>query len=64
MKILVVEDTEDSRILLEDVLSAHGYEVDSAVDGIEALKIAHQSSPDLIISDIIFDFSSNFSSKV
>jgi len=53
MKILVVEDTEDSRILLVDQLQLHGYEVESAVNGIEALNMARQSPPDLIVSDIL-----------
>ena len=53
MKILVVEDTEDSRILLEDQLAVEGYEVVSAVNGEEGLEKAKQASPDLIISDIL-----------
>ena len=53
MKILVVEDTEDSRILLEDVLRTNQYEVDSATNGIEALQKLKQSIPGLIISDIL-----------
>ncbi len=53
MKIMVVEDTEDSRILLEDVLRTNSYEVDSATNGIEALKKLKQSIPSLIISDIL-----------
>jgi len=53
MKILIAEDTEDSRILLEDELHVQGFEVDSAINGKDALKIAQQSPPDLIISDIL-----------
>ena len=53
MKILVVEDTEDLRILLEDQLQFHGNDVDSAANGVEALEKAHSSPPDLIISDIL-----------
>lgn len=53
MKILVVEDTEDSRILLEAILTAEGYEVDSAVDGREALQKIKEMPPDLIVSDIL-----------
>ena len=33
MKILVVEDTEDSRVLLVDQLQLHGYDVDAAENG-------------------------------
>jgi len=53
MKILVVEDTEDARILLEDQLTVEEYEVVSAINGIEGLEKAKLSPPDLIISDIL-----------
>lgn len=53
MKFLVVEDTEDSRLLLVDQLEVQGYEVESAVNGVEALEMAHTSPPDIIISDIM-----------
>jgi CheY-like chemotaxis protein len=53
MKILVVEDNEDSRILLESLLEANGYEVESAENGIVAFELATRRPPDLIISDIL-----------
>ena len=53
MKMLVVEDTEDSRIMLVDLLKVQGYEVDSAVNGLDALEKIAISSPDLIVSDIL-----------
>tara|TARA_R110002094_G_scaffold8064_1_gene17467 strand:+ start:6421 stop:8583 length:2163 start_codon:yes stop_codon:yes gene_type:complete len=53
MRVLIVEDTEDSRILLEDMLRAKGHDVDSAVNGVEALHKAGRAPPDLIISDIL-----------
>lgn len=53
MRVLVVEDTEDSRILLEDILKVAGYSVDSAVNGVEALNKARRMPPDMIISDIL-----------
>ena len=53
MKVLVVEDTEDSRILLEDNLRVQGYEVISAENGVEALQQLRQSHVDLIVSDIL-----------
>jgi PAS domain S-box-containing protein len=53
MKILIVEDSEDARLLLEDQLHLHGYEVDSAVNGVVALEKARNSPPDLIVSDIL-----------
>nr|WP_319393686.1 response regulator [uncultured Desulfobacter sp.] len=53
MTILVVEDTDDSRILLVDLLGAQGYEVESAVNGVEALEKIRIAPPDIIISDIL-----------
>ena len=53
MKFLVVEDTEDSRLMLVDQLEVQGYEVESAVNGVEALEMIHTSPPDIIISDIM-----------
>jgi len=53
MKILIVEDDNDSRILLERALPRQGYSVESAVNGVQALEKAVLSPPDLIISDIM-----------
>ncbi|MBU0484888.1 MAG: response regulator [Proteobacteria bacterium] len=53
MKVLVVEDNENSRVLLESALEASGYEVVSAENGRLALEIAQLTPPDLIISDIL-----------
>jgi len=53
MKVLIAEDTEDSRIMLEMALRAEGYEVFSGVNGIEALNLARLHKPDLIVSDIL-----------
>ncbi len=53
MKILVVEDTEDSSILLMKQFRAHGHEVMTAADGVEALEQALAQPPDIIISDIM-----------
>lgn len=50
---LIAEDDENSRVLLEDALSSRGYTVLSAADGVEALKLARQEPPHIIISDIL-----------
>ena len=52
MKILVAEDNEDSRILLEHALAARGHAVEAASNGVDALELALQSRPDMVISDI------------
>ncbi|MCW8887756.1 MAG: response regulator, partial [Gammaproteobacteria bacterium] len=53
MKVVIAEDTEDSRLLLEMILQDQGYEVYSGENGLEALKLVSEHKPDLIISDIL-----------
>jgi signal transduction histidine kinase len=53
MKILIVDDDDNSRIYLERVLKHNGYEVDSASNGQIALEKVISSKPDMIISDIL-----------
>lgn len=50
--ILVVEDTEDNRQILRDLLGAAGYQLIEAVDGAEGVAKAEQHRPDLILMDI------------
>ena len=50
--ILVVEDNELNMRLLHDVLEACGYAVLQTGEGMEALKLARQHKPDLILMDI------------
>ncbi len=51
-RILVVEDQEDNRAILRDLLQSVGYELVEAVNGEEALSIALEHKPDLILMDI------------
>ncbi|MCP4289865.1 MAG: response regulator, partial [Gammaproteobacteria bacterium] len=51
-KLLVVEDTEFSRILLVNLLKKIGFEVQSAVNGQEAVDLFGSWHPDLIWMDI------------
>lgn len=52
--VLVIDDRIDNiRFLREYILSPNGYETIDASDGAEGLKIALNTSPDLIISDIM-----------
>jgi two-component system cell cycle response regulator DivK len=50
--ILVVEDQEDNRQILRDLLSNAGYEMMEAEDGEQALASVAQRRPDLILMDI------------
>ena len=51
-RILVIEDTEDNRQIIRDLLSSAGYEMIEAVDGIEGVAVAERERPDLILMDI------------
>ena len=51
-RILVVEDTEDNRKIVRDLLSSVGYELIEAVDGLEGVRAAEREQPDLILMDI------------
>lgn len=51
-RILIVEDNETNRILIRDILRYHGYEVEEAENGMEALRKASDRPPDLILLDI------------
>ncbi len=53
MSILLVEEDTDSRELLQQALAVSGYAVEIASNGVEALTIARQSLPELIISDVL-----------
>ena len=52
LKILVVDDEEDTRDLLRVVLGGHGAEVLTAATAREALELAARAKPDVLISDI------------
>ena len=51
-RILVVEDTEDNRQIIRDLMTSAGYELIEAVDGIEGVATAEREQPDLILMDI------------
>jgi DNA-binding response OmpR family regulator len=53
MKILLVDDNEDSLILMEYALRKDGYEIFLARNGQEALEITDKQSPDLILLDVM-----------
>jgi len=48
-KILVVEDAEDNRRILRDLLSMAGYDMIEAHDGAEGVAKASEHKPDLIL---------------
>jgi len=51
-RILIVEDQEDNRTILRDVLSTVGYELIEALNGKDGVRLAQSERPDLILMDI------------
>lgn len=49
---LVVEDFEDSRFMMRQLLELAGYRVVEATDGEEAIKLAVAEQPELILMDL------------
>ncbi len=52
-KVLLADDEDDIRITLGKRLKTKGYEVETAVDGLEALDKVKSFSPDLLILDVM-----------
>jgi len=51
-RVLIVEDNDLNMKLFHDLLEAHGYDTLQTKDGLEALQLARQHRPDLILMDI------------
>jgi two-component system cell cycle response regulator DivK len=51
-RVLVIEDHEDNRRILRDLLTSAGYEPIEAVTGEEGVALAETHRPDLILMDI------------
>ncbi|CUI04147.1 response regulator [Massilia sp. P8910] len=52
-KILVVDDSLVQRLIVSELLLAHGHRVILATDGVEAVAMARSELPDLIIMDVV-----------
>jgi len=52
-RILVVDDEEDIRFVLRMLLERHGFEVETAEDGLDALEKIRSQKFDLVILDIL-----------
>ena len=50
--ILVIEDQEDNRKIMRDLLATSGFEVLEAVTGLEGVAAAERHRPDLILMDV------------
>ncbi|MCZ7403039.1 MAG: PAS domain S-box protein [Candidatus Methanoperedens sp.] len=53
MKILVVDDNKNDRLILFTILKSRSYDVLEAGNGIEALEQIEKEKPDIIVSDIM-----------
>jgi two-component system, cell cycle response regulator DivK len=52
LKVLVVEDYEDTRLVMRVMLEQRGYRVVEAADGEEAVEAAWRECPDVILMDL------------
>lgn len=52
VRVLLVEDTEDNRLMMRKLLEMSGYRVSEATNGEEAVSIAMQERPNLILMDL------------
>ena len=59
--ILIVDDLSQNLYMLEVLLTTNGYQVVTAVNGKQALDIAKNNPPEMIISDILMKTSSHSS---
>ena len=50
--ILLVEDTEDNRQMMRRLLEMSGYRVVEAINGLEAVAVADQIRPQIILMDL------------
>lgn len=53
MRALIVDDVAENRYLLRMLLQGHGFEVEEACNGADALELARRLPPDLAISDLL-----------
>lgn len=53
LKILVVDDTDSDRIILEAIVRKEGHNVISAKNGLEAIALFKQEHPDIILLDAL-----------
>ena len=59
-RILVVDDEPDVVMFIARTLNSEGFDVISAYDGISALDLAENESPDLIVLDIMMPMMSGY----
>lgn len=53
--VLIVEDNFDTRKMFRDLLEVHGFQTFCAANGSDALSLAKEHRPDLILMDVKLD---------
>lgn len=51
--VLLVDDSEDNRVMYAELLSLHGFDVLEADDGVQAVATARARIPDAIVMDVV-----------
>jgi len=59
-RILVVDDNDDNRVLMSELLSSRGYDARVAPNAVEAERIIRAEQPDLILLDVIMPGKSGY----
>lgn len=59
-RVLVVDDNDDVRFAASHILRMHGFEVEAASGGREALDMIEKSPPDAVVLDIMMPGMSGF----
>ena len=54
--VLLVEDTEDNRQMMKSLLEMSGFRVVEAINGLEAVEVANQERPQIILMDLSLPF--------
>ena len=57
-KVLVIDDEQDMRVYLANILQEHGYSVVMAADGFEGIEIAKSERPALVVLDLVMPIQS------
>ena len=52
-KILIIEDSKTTSVVLKEVLEAEGHTVVTAGDGVAGIALARREKPDLILLDLL-----------
>ncbi len=60
MKVLVVDDSTINNMLLQNFLEEHGFEVITALNGYDAIRILESQKPDLLLLDLMMPGLSGF----